>query len=838
MMAKLLLAILPLAFVNEDFSVKEVIRRAGENGREVQELLREAERKGYREWAYFLLQSMPDVDLVNLKAEDFISYFEALKKSRERVAWKDRIDDFLFFYYILPHRVSQEPLENFTQIYADTLYELIKDAKDMREAVLRINEWVFTRMKYDPSERWDQDAIATIKRGFGRCEEMGILFMKALRTVYIPVRKVYTPWWPFTESNHAWVEVWVDGRWHFLGGGEPTDLDHAWFATPSKRAALILSPVYGEMEEVEEIIYKRRKGSVLINTTPNYTDPIELLVKVLKDAVPQESIGVSLSVYNYSSLSPVAYELTDEKGEARFVMGRTDLFVYAGKDSLRGYSIYSPEDKEKDTITINLSMTEIPDTSFWFYTRRVKEEGREPAYKPNWDSLKTLQELHFASIRLLDSSLIDLIDSPEERRLLSIFYDARGNGKSLIPFYKNLPDTLRATFISYCDALPPKDLVTLDTSWLKTQLEASLISKRYAEEFRVPESLYTEYVLPDRILYEHSAGWRRYIQETLKELRKDRIEETARSVISWTERNIEKVERKGYFGPMMNPRDVLRARRATNLERYLFIGGVLRSFGIPAKIGWDYEGIEYWDGKWLRESFEEKEREKEKAWLALQFYDDEKNITKDMKYYDNFSITIFDEYPERLSPSIDTSQGWIIATLDKGRYWVVTGWRNGYGDTYVRLKTVEAKTDTKWVKLEAGIPEEAIKPGDLIVREYKGLEVEEFGLKREDIEKGDVLIIVFDTESEASSSTLKNASSAIREFKGKVYLFAVTDDRNTARRFLREMGIKGEPYLVKEDIHKKRWQIRELPSILRLKDGEPIFWVEGLFLHLAGLLTS
>ncbi|MBA7647840.1 hypothetical protein ES703_55619 [subsurface metagenome] len=114
--------------------MEKVFEKAGENREEVEKFIEESDKQGYKEWADFLLSSMSDVDLVNLKSGDFISYFDALSKNRERVPWKKEIDDFLFQYYILPHRVSQEPLENFTALYADSLYELIDDVKDMRKA--------------------------------------------------------------------------------------------------------------------------------------------------------------------------------------------------------------------------------------------------------------------------------------------------------------------------------------------------------------------------------------------------------------------------------------------------------------------------------------------------------------------------------------------------------------------------------------------------------------------------------------------------------------------------------------------------------------------------------
>ena len=42
-----------------------------------------------------------------------------------------------------------------------------------------------------------------------------------LWAVGIPARQVYTPRWAHTDDNHAWVEAWVDGEWHYLGASEP-----------------------------------------------------------------------------------------------------------------------------------------------------------------------------------------------------------------------------------------------------------------------------------------------------------------------------------------------------------------------------------------------------------------------------------------------------------------------------------------------------------------------------------------------------------------------------------------------------------------------------------------
>lgn len=812
-----------------------LLEEAGENRQEVEKLVQEAERRGYEEWSDFLFSSMPDVDLVNLKSDDFISHFDALKKNLQRVPWRGRIDDHLFYHYILPHRVSQEPLENFTALYVDTLYHLVAQAKNMREAVLRINEWVYTKMKYEPTARWDQNALVTMRRGFGRCEEMAILCIKALRTVCIPARKVYTPWWPFTNSNHAWVEVWADGKWHSVGGGEPGELDQAVTNT-APRTAIVKGVVYGEAEAGKETIYKKEKGFTIMNTTPNYTDVTELSVQVKEEGVPAESASVSICVYNYSSLPSVGLKKTDENGYVQFVVGKTDLFVYASKESLRGYDLWKPSAKEKDTVVIEIAEKEVPDTSFWIHTRRIEAGKKEPKYKPNRDSLKLLQTVQFSRINIADTSIISILDD-RDQRLVTIFHNAKGGARSLLRFYKGLSEPLKEAFIDYFHSLHPKDIVSIDTIGLEEELRAVLKSRELAGK-SVPDSILEESLLSDRVLFEQTGKWRKRVQPKFMDWRKGSPSEAVAAVFSWVEKNTTKVEEKGYFGPTKNPEDVWKAKRGTDVERYILAAGILRSIGIPARVKWSQDALEYWDKEWSEKSFGEKKEEGKKAWIALRFEEDGDDVTEKQRYYYDYSITTFEEYPERLDPPVDTCKGEIMVTLDEEPAYTITGWRNGYGDTWVRIKRVIPKADTARITIHTGIPEE-VKPGDLVVRKYRGLEVKDLGIEKKELERGDVLIVVFDTDSEASRSTLKNAKDVINRFPGKVWLLASTEKRQRAEDFLREMGIrKGNIYTVSEDLYRKKWRIRDLPSVIRLRDGECILWVEGLFLHLSKLLDD
>lgn len=74
-----------------------------------------------------------------------------------------------------------------------------------------------------------------MKTSWGRCGEQSVFTVTALRAVGIPARQCYTPRWVHTDSNHAWVEAWIDGKWHYMGASEPeAELDVAWFDRPVK----------------------------------------------------------------------------------------------------------------------------------------------------------------------------------------------------------------------------------------------------------------------------------------------------------------------------------------------------------------------------------------------------------------------------------------------------------------------------------------------------------------------------------------------------------------------------------------------------------------------------
>ena len=173
-----------------------------------------------REAMEFLYSSMPSADLADYDGEYFLQNVRFSLKARQEMAWGKSIPEDVFRHFVLPIRVNNERMDDFRMTYYDELKERVKGLS-LHDAALEVNHWCHEKVTYIPSDARTSSPMATIRNAEGRCGEESTFTVSAMRAVGIPARQVYTPRWAHTDSNHAWVEVWIDGDWEFLGACEP-----------------------------------------------------------------------------------------------------------------------------------------------------------------------------------------------------------------------------------------------------------------------------------------------------------------------------------------------------------------------------------------------------------------------------------------------------------------------------------------------------------------------------------------------------------------------------------------------------------------------------------------
>ena len=212
-------------------------------------------RPSAEEYIDFLYSSMPLPDSLVFPRAYWEANVAKTLEVRDKMDWN--IPEREFRHFVLPLRVNNEDLDNFRTVYADTLCRRVQ-GMSIGEAALEINHWCHEQATYRPSDSRTLGPEATIRSGLGRCGEESVLAVAALRAAGIPARQVYTPRWAHTDDNHAWVEVWADGEWHFMGACEPEPvLDLAWFNAPVSRAMLLHTKVYGKDYDGPEDVISR-----------------------------------------------------------------------------------------------------------------------------------------------------------------------------------------------------------------------------------------------------------------------------------------------------------------------------------------------------------------------------------------------------------------------------------------------------------------------------------------------------------------------------------------------------------------------------------------------------
>lgn len=343
--------------------VLKSLKLSGENRKEIENAIT-AVRPEHREGLCFILAYMPPVDLASVSSRSLLENVETAYQARSSFPWAMDVREDVFFHYVLPHRVTQEPLEDWRPFLLKRLKPIVENEQSMEKAAVKVNRWCGRRVRFGQTQWRDQGPFETLKSGYGRCEEMTILFICALRSVGIPARIASTPRWSTTDGNHAWAEIWVDGEWKFAGACEPAErLCQAWFAETAKRVALVYSLPYGIPEDTTDL-YKKGDDFAIINSTPIYSAVGAVRVRVIDGgkAVPGEPM--CLSVFNSGGLRPLALLKTDRNGEARMTVGDGTYFVSAGRQK-QSWQIVEVKANQTSEVLLDLSTAKSFNSEFW-----------------------------------------------------------------------------------------------------------------------------------------------------------------------------------------------------------------------------------------------------------------------------------------------------------------------------------------------------------------------------------------------------------------------------------------------------------------------------------------
>ena len=317
------------------------------------------------DYVAFLYKYMPTSDSVDYSREYWERQVAMSERARKEMPWAKLVPETEWKHFVVPVRVNNEALDDARTVIYEELAPRIKDMS-MEEAALEVNHWCHEKVSYQPSDGRTSPPLTTMANAIGRCGEESTFTVAAMRAVGIPARQVYCPRWSHTDSNHAWVEVWVadddkgNGRWRFMGACEPEAvLDKGWFNWAASRAMLVHTRVFGADYDGREEVLGRDKCYTEINCLSTYAPTKNLKVQVVDaEGTPIADATVDFRVYNYAEFYPIATQKTDAEGKASFTTGFGDLVVWVSTGDMFN-AVYVPAKQEEVTITPSLTANSV-----------------------------------------------------------------------------------------------------------------------------------------------------------------------------------------------------------------------------------------------------------------------------------------------------------------------------------------------------------------------------------------------------------------------------------------------------------------------------------------------
>ena len=545
---------------------------------------------------------MPLRDAGEYPFEIFLSYVRHALWLRKTIDWCKKLPEDLFVHDVLYYRINSEDISDCRRFF----YEQLKDriaGLDEYQAAVEINYWCVEHATYEMADDRTAGPMTMYRSGKGRCGEESTFTVTALRSVGLAAHQVYTPRWAHCDDNHAWVEVWVNGEWHFLGACEPEEkLDRGWFTGPAGQALLIHSRTFGDYAagKREEVI--GRDGAVVChNVTASYTKTRKLRIQVRKqDNIPAAHAQVSVEILNMAEYFPAAVLETDEQGETSIRLGLGDIRLQARSEgkfverycNLAEDGVGAADADCAVTLVLKDSEAGMKDALSgvsacgWHFAKLCAP--KEVVVR---ESVLSEEEVSRGTRRLADAVKLreERFDQltrhaiavhPEEEERMRV---AGENAEELTAFLEKDANPDRKKLL---DSLTKKDNKDLRAEVLEDHLSAKRGS--WSEDIHVQD------LLCPRIWLEEIGAYRSYICSVLTAQEQEAFASNPELIWNYVNQNITDIPEEEYDTLCASPIGCLKLKMGSAVSRTILFIAICRSLNIPARLDKSLMLPEYW----------------------------------------------------------------------------------------------------------------------------------------------------------------------------------------------------------------------------------------------------
>ncbi len=521
--------------------------------------------------------SLPASDLASVDFQVIVSYAEHSLKLREISPYCKDISEDIFLHCVFYPRINSEDLVDCRGFFYEKLKNVVAGLSGT-EAALAVNRWCGENMTYEMTDTRSINPLTAYSCGLGRCGEESTFGVTALRSVGIPARQIYVPWWSHCDDNHAWVECYVDGHWHFLGACEPEPaLDRGWFVNASSRAMVICSRNYfsyiGEGLKSESLVQK--KGiSLNYNQIRRYAETAETKIFVKNESgVAAKGSWVRFYVENMAELACIAALQSDENGEVTIESGLGSMLIeaeYEGKFSWEKITV-----REDSAVTLypNLDTPPLGEDT-WDFTAPETGHKNKSFLSPEEQAQKTrtLRAVEEKRIQRINSYWLSKYETADTK-MQEVFRTAAGHAEALWDFYCEYGNEAKNILMS----LKPKDWRDCDPSVLVSHIEG-------AKKFKTEDNNFIPYIQCPRIGYELLTSWRCDVENALSQDEKTRFKAHPEKLWSWICSRFKDGSCRYLPVLWFPPGAALKLHAADLKGRRLLFVAIMRTLGVAARL--------------------------------------------------------------------------------------------------------------------------------------------------------------------------------------------------------------------------------------------------------------
>lgn len=648
----------------------------------------------------FLYAYMPISDITDYDGDFWKMNVDLSLQAKKETAWGQKIPMREFMHFVLPVRINNENLDEARRIFFNDIKDRVK-GMSMKDAALEVNHWCHEHVSYQPSDSRTEAPLAAVRSAIGRCGEESTFCVAAMRSVGIPARQVYTPRWAHTDDNHAWVEVWIDGEWHFLGACEPEAvLDLGWFNAPASRGMLMHTKVFGRYDGPEEVMSVTNCFTE-INIIKNYAPAKVAKIQVVdKNGKPVAGAKIEYKLYNYAELYSVATKQTDEQGRSEISAGLGDFLVWVSKDGMFGFGKCTVGKDE--TVIIKLDKPNDFVGSF--------DIDLVPPVERNTVPFQTEEQIKANKLRFVYEDSIRQAYINTFHKGNKFVEGSRGNYSVIENFLNSHPGSHAENILRFLSA---KDLRDVTANVLE---DAFANTKPSGNKDVTNDAFY----LSQRVSNELLTPYRSYFLNTISKSDQKKWQKDPQKLVKWVSKNIRIESEWNPQSLCMSPKSVYEHRVTDAHSRDIFFVSLARSLGIYSRID-EVTGKTQWQrgnkaDQWVDAVFEAtsgKQVATPQGTLRAT-YTEGANI-EDPKYYSHFSISkMVDGTPQLLNyPEDGITWSSLLkdgTKLDTGNYILMSGTRMADGSVLCHLEFASISNDaTTTSKIVMRESEEGVK---------------------------------------------------------------------------------------------------------------------------------